>query len=112
LKGSRRGDRLVPGLSQEVDSDQLGTPSGVLATVLQDGVQQVRTGCGIRAPTIIQFEARGPPFLKSTDQPLNRRTRQPKGLGDLARGLPLLPTSDQSASYRDRDGAWHGVTSG
>jgi hypothetical protein len=55
-----------------MDSDQFGPPLSVIATILQDGLEQIRGRLrGLQYPAIIGFEACGTSFLKSTDQALN-----------------------------------------
>jgi hypothetical protein len=104
---------LVPRLLQELDSDQGRPPGGVLTPGSQDGLDQ---GGGrdreIRGLAVIRIEARGASLTKPADQPTHRRAGHRERLGDLSGGLALLPESDHGVTYRDRDGAWHGATSG
>jgi hypothetical protein len=113
LERTGRGDGSVPRPLQEFDPDQGRTPGGVLAAGPQDGPDQGGGRHGeIRGLAVIRFEARGASLTEPADQPAHARAGQRERLGDLSGGLALLPESDHGETYRDRDGARHGATSG
>jgi hypothetical protein len=113
LERTGRGDGSVPRLLQEFDPDQGRPPGGVLTPGSQDGLDQGgRRHREIRGLAVIRFEARGASLTKPADQPTHARAGHRERLGDLSGGLALLPESDHGVTYRDRDGARHGATSG
>jgi hypothetical protein len=111
LQRAFRGDGVAGGLRQ-MDSNQAGSPGGMLATQPHGGLGQDRgRGRDDFRVVVVRRGAGEPSLAKSPDQPPDGRAGQAEALSDLVGGMPLLPESEQGLADGDRDGAWHGRTS-
>jgi hypothetical protein len=107
----RRGNQPCRVGFEELHSDELRPPGGVVAAEVDGGLHIVGRHDLVARAAVPRRHARGTVAPESLEQAIDRRAGNPEPLGDLT-GIPsLLPEPEDDLTDRDWDGARHGRTS-
>jgi hypothetical protein len=107
----RRGDWPRRVGFEELHSDELRSPGGVLAAQRDSGLHTVGGRRLVPRAAVPRRQGGVAVAAEALEQAIDGRARDPEPLGDL-RGVPsLLPEPEHDLTDRDGDGAWHGRAS-